>query len=161
MSPTGSDLRIGQLSRLCGLSPDTLRHYERLGLLSSERTPGRFREYGPDAERRVRIIQAALAIGFSLAEISTIFTERAAGRKPCRRTRELAGEKLIELDQRIDELSKLRKRLERVIARWDERLRGTVVGERAGLLDSLADDDPAPRRSSRRNLHSKTRRGSR
>src|ERR1051325_10149499 len=80
-----SHLRIGELARLNSLSPDTLRHYERLGLLSAARTPGRFREYGRDAVHRIRVIQAALAIGFTLAELSGIRAERAAGRAPGQR----------------------------------------------------------------------------
>lgn len=131
-------LRIGDLARVTNLSPDTLRHYERLGLLSATRTPGRFREYGSDAVHRVRVIQAALAIGFTLAELAEIFAERAAGRAPCHRVRKLAGAKLVSLTERIRELSRLRRQLERTLALWDGQLSGTPSGAPARLLDALA-----------------------
>ena len=140
-----SILRIGELAQHAGLSRDTLRHYERLGLLSATRTEGRFREYRRDAIQRVRVVQAALAIGFTLAELSEMFAERAAGRPPCRRARALAATKLAELTRRIEELSRLRARLERTLAVWDEQLAGTPAGVPARLLDSLASDEPAPR----------------
>ena len=131
-------LRIGELARLSRLSPDTLRHYERLGLLAAARTPGKFREYGSDAAHRVHVIQAALAIGFTLAELSEIFAERAAGRAPCQRVRKLAGAKLVALTERIADLSRLRRQLTRTLAIWDTQLAGTPAGVPARLLDSLA-----------------------
>ena len=138
-------LRIGELAQLTSLSPDTMRHYERLGLLSPARTPGRFREYGRDAVHRVRVIQAALAIGFTLAELSEILAERAAGRVPCQRVRKLAGAKLASLTQRIEQLSRLRRQLKRTLAVWDTQLAGTPAGVPARLLDSLASQSPSPR----------------
>jgi DNA-binding transcriptional MerR regulator len=142
-------LRIGELARLNSLSPDTLRHYERLGLLSAARTPGRFREYGRDAVQRVRVIQAALAIGFTLAELSEILAERTAGGAPCQRVRKLAAAKLDALTKRIEELSRLRRQLERTLAGWDTQLAGTAAGAPARLLDSLA-SQPRPQRTAAR-----------
>jgi DNA-binding transcriptional MerR regulator len=133
-------LRIGELARLAGLSPDTLRHYERLGLLSATRTPGQFREYGPEALRRVRVIQAALVIGFGLGELSQVFAERAAGRPPCKRVRAMAGEKLEELSRRIEELTRLRAQLAGTLASWDARLASTRGQAPAYLLDSLVEE---------------------
>jgi DNA-binding transcriptional MerR regulator len=137
-----SVLRIGELARLTRLSPDTLRHYERLGLISAARTTGGFREYGRDAAQRVHVIQAALAIGFTLAELSGILAERAAGRAPCQRVRKLAGAKLVALTERIAELSRLRRQLVRTLAIWDTQLAGTPAGAPARLLDSLARGAP-------------------
>jgi len=133
-----SCLRIGELARLTSLSPDTLRHYERLGLLSAARSPGQFREYGRDAVQRVRVIQAALAIGLTLAELSGLLAERATGRPPCRRARALAAAKLDALTKRIEELSQLRQHLARTLDVWDAHLAGTPAGVPARLLDSLA-----------------------
>jgi len=61
-------MHSGQLARQSGVSTDTLRHYERLGLLSlPQRTPGNYREYPPTSQQRVELIRRALTIGFSLA----------------------------------------------------------------------------------------------
>ena len=156
-------LRIGDLARVTGLSPDTLRHYERLGLLSATRTPGRFREYGHDAVHRVRVIQAALAIGFTLAELSGVLAERTAGRAPCQRVRKLAGAKLVALTERIRELSRLQRQLERTLAVWDSQLAGTPSGVPARLLDSLASRNDRRGAAARRNppWRSRSRRGPR
>lgn len=138
--PRSTPLRIGALAQQCGLSRDSLRHYERLGLLPTPaRTAGGFREYPEAAPRRVRVIQRALAIGFTLAELSTLFRERDAGRAPCRRVRALVGEKLIQLERTIAELQRLRRVLGRTLAAWDARLAQTGSGQPARLLEGLAD----------------------
>jgi DNA-binding transcriptional MerR regulator len=133
-------LRIGALARAAGLSPDTLRHYERLGVLPpASRTTGGFREYPIDATRRIRVVQEALKMGFTLAELASVFKERASGRHPCMRVRALAEEKLRALEVRIAELDRLRADLVRTLAGWDARLSASTLGRPAGLLDSLAD----------------------
>lgn len=146
-------LRIGALARAAGVSPDTLRHYERLGLLAVERrTTGGYREYSPAAVRRVNTIQAALAIGFTLKELGFLFRERAAGRPPCARARELAAGKLDELGDRIARLSALRRALAGLLQEWDQRLLATGKGEVAGLLDSLARRPLTPPARARRTV---------
>jgi DNA-binding transcriptional MerR regulator len=145
-------LRIGELARASGLSPDTLRHYERLALLPrAPRTIGGFREYPEDTVRRVKTIQRSLAIGFTLAELASIFSDRTAGRAPCRRVRALAGVKLRGLEEKIAELQRLRDGLQRTLAAWDVRLAAAEGGRAAGLLESLADraEEPERKRSGR------------
>jgi DNA-binding transcriptional MerR regulator len=133
-------LRIGALAQQCGLSRDSLRHYERLGLLPKPtRTAGGFREYADDVPRRVAVVQRALAIGFTLAELSAIFQERAAGRSPCRQVRALAGEKLRQLELTLTELQQLRGVLRRTLAAWDLKLAQAGAGRPASLLESLVD----------------------
>jgi DNA-binding transcriptional MerR regulator len=81
-------MRSGQLAHLTGVSTDTLRHYERLGLLPlPQRTTGNYRAYPPTSQQRVELIQRALAIGFSLSELKTILAVRDGGGAPCRRAR--------------------------------------------------------------------------
>ena len=135
-------LRIGELARQSGLSTDTLRHYERLQLLPVlTRTAGGFREYPPDAVRRVTVIQQALALGFGLEELAQFFRERAAGRPPCRAVRRLAQDKLDALEARIAAQVAARDALRELLQDWDDRLeRGRE--QPARLLDSLADVKP-------------------
>lgn len=133
-------LRIGQLAAATGLSPDTLRHYERLRLLRVERrTRSGFREYSPECVQRVRTIQAALTIGFTLKELAGLFAERAQGGRPCGRARQLAGAKLVELRREIDQLTQLCSALQRVLGDWDQRLLQTGRSEPARLLESLVE----------------------
>jgi DNA-binding transcriptional MerR regulator len=71
-------VQSGELSRLAGISTDTLRHYERLGVLPKPpRTAGGYRDYAANSLERVRLIQSALKVGFSLAELATILRMRA------------------------------------------------------------------------------------
>lgn len=150
MARANAGLRIGALARQAGLSVDTIRHYERLQLLPVlRRTPGGFRQYPPEAVRRVKVIQQALSIGFSLEELSSLFQERAAGRPPCRTVRRLAQAKLEALEQHIEHLLASRDALRALLMEWDERLE-QARGEPARLLDSLAQLDPFPASTSRR-----------
>jgi MerR family copper efflux transcriptional regulator len=147
MTSPRRSLRIGQLARACALSPDTLRHYERLGLLPHPpRTSGGFREYPEETPRRIRVIQRSLTIGFTLAELAAIFHDRSTGRAPCRRVRALAAAKLEALEAKLAELGRLRTALRRTLVAWDHRLASTAGGHAAGLLDSLAEADHDPER---------------
>lgn len=70
-------LRAGQLARRAGVSTDTLRHYERKGVLPiPRRTAKGYRQYPHQALERVRLIQRALAIGFTLDELAGILKVR-------------------------------------------------------------------------------------
>jgi len=143
-------LRIGELARQSGLSVDTLRHYERLKVLPVlPRTVGGFREYPPEAVRRVRIIQQALSMGFSLDELTQFFAARGAGRHPCRAVRRLAQLKLDALEQQIEAMLAARDVLRAVLQDWDGRLAQSRA-QPAALLESLADapllDRPEKRR---------------
>jgi MerR family transcriptional regulator, Zn(II)-responsive regulator of zntA len=97
-------LRIGELARLTSLSPDTLRAYERRGLVRpSARTRGRYREYGVEAVAQVERVQNALALGFTLAELSEFQRLRASKKPPCRAVRAAAEGKLQRVESERDE----------------------------------------------------------
>jgi DNA-binding transcriptional MerR regulator len=83
------------------------------------------------------VIRRAISLGFSLDELADIFRERAAGKPPCGRVRDLAGRKLAELDERIAALTALRTALAGTIAGWDARLRATKHGGFAHLLETI------------------------
>jgi DNA-binding transcriptional MerR regulator len=88
-------MRSGQLARTSGVSTDTLRHYERLGLLAvPERSPANYRNYPPGSVQRVHLIRRALGIGFSLEELKTILKVRDGGGTPCQRVRGMLREKI-------------------------------------------------------------------
>ena len=121
------------------MSTDTLRHYERKGLLPlPPRTAGGYRRYPSDAVARVRLIQRALVIGFSLDELSRVLRERAAGGAPCQKVRGIVQGRLADLNQQLADLKLLKRDLRAILAEWDSRLGRTAPGERAHLLDALA-----------------------
>lgn len=137
----GSDMRTGDLARRAGISADTLRHYERLGLLPEpERTPANYRRYAPEALDRLGWIRNGLAMGFSLAELRRILDVLQRGDTPCRGVMRLAVEKLQRLDRQIDDLVRYRCELRAVLADWDRRLGAASRSSKARLLQSL----PAP-----------------
>lgn len=131
-------LRAGELARLVGVSTDTLRHYERKGLLPApQRAANGYRQYGAGALDRVRLIRHALAIGFTIDELAVILKERDRGGTPCRKVRALAEAKLDEIETRLREMQSVRDDLRAVLRDWDSRLHTTASG-RAGLLEALA-----------------------
>ncbi len=75
------ELTTGHLGAATGVSADTIRHYEKLGLLMACRSDGGYRLYDPSAIIRVQTIRSAVKAGFTLAELSGIFRERDAGER--------------------------------------------------------------------------------
>jgi DNA-binding transcriptional MerR regulator len=131
-------MRSGQLARLTGVSTDTLRHYERLGLLPlPQRTAGNYREYPPTYQERVRLIQRALTIGFSPSELKTVLAVRDRGGVPCRHVRELLNSKLAQVDWHIENLTSLRTELNRLSKDWDTRSCRTKPGQASKLLETV------------------------
>jgi DNA-binding transcriptional MerR regulator len=131
-------MRSGELARTTGVSTDTLRHYERLGLLKRPaRTQGNYREYEPAAEQRVKLIQRALKIGFTLRELKEILGQRESGSAPCRRVRDLLGAKIRQVDAQLRNLAALHAELKQLRKQWDMRLRRTKPGQAARLLESM------------------------
>ena len=133
-------LRSGELARLTGVSTDTLRHYEKLGILpTSQRTTGGYRMFPPSSVERVRLAQRALQLGFSLSELSEILRTRDNGGVPCHRVLKLAEEKLRALSQQIEELRQTQAYMRRLVQDWRKELKHTPPGRKAMLLQSLVD----------------------
>jgi DNA-binding transcriptional MerR regulator len=131
-------MHSGQLARFAGVSTDTLRHYERLGLLPMpQRTASNYREYPPASQQRVDLIQRALTIGFSLSELKTILAVRDSGGAPCRNVRALMHSKIRDINQQIKNLVSMRVELNRLSKDWDRRLRRTKPGQAARLLEAV------------------------
>src|SRR5207248_8544451 len=96
-------LTSGTLAKTAGVSPDTIRHYERIGVLPvSVRTESGYRMFSHEATERVAAVQRALKVGYSLAELAEIFQARDSGGAPCKRTYALAQEKLVKVRGEIE-----------------------------------------------------------
>jgi len=132
-------LRIGEVARQAEVSPATVRLYERNGLVPrAMRSAGGYRGFPPGTIERLHVIQCALAIGFTIEELSHILHRRDAGGAPCREVQSLARAKLAELTRRRDEVDRLCRLLKTTLAQWGAAVARTPRGKRAGLLESLA-----------------------
>jgi len=141
-------MRTSDVARAAGVSADTIRLYERRGLVPHpRRTASGYRQYPPETVERVRLVRRALALGFTLEELAIVLTARDRGEVPCRAVRALASEKLEAIDVRLEELTALRERMVRVLDDWDARIARTPRDRPAGLLAALADLVPDDLRS--------------
>lgn len=132
-------LRSGNLAKVVGVSPDTLRLYERKGLLPLPlRSSNGYRCYSTESVARVRLIRAALSIGFTLDELARVLKIRDAGGAPCHKVRDLAAAKLQGLEQHIHQLLTLRNQLLEALETWNDILEHHPPDKPAGLLEALA-----------------------
>jgi DNA-binding transcriptional MerR regulator len=131
-------LRSGEVAKTTGVSSDTLRHYEKLGLLPAPvRSQGGYRLYPADTVALVQMIRSAVRVGFSLAQLADVLKERRVGGAPCRKVAQLAAEHIEALNQKIVDLTQLRDWLTATVEDWESRLTMLNAGERASLLESL------------------------
>jgi Hg(II)-responsive transcriptional regulator len=101
-------LTIGRLAEQADVGPDTIRFYERRGLLPApERTPSGYRIYADDTVERLRFIRRAKSLGFSLEEIRALLDLHDNG-GPKAEVKALTHRKLTEIDARIDDLRRIR-----------------------------------------------------
>lgn len=105
-------MRIGDLAATTGVSTQTLRFYEREGLIP---TPGRqsngYRVYDDDVASRVGFIRAAQTAGLTLADIAGVLALREDGQTPCSHVRTLLTDKLDDVRARQQELARLETEL--------------------------------------------------
>ncbi len=104
-----SQLTVSKLAEEAGTSPDTVRYYERIGLLpETERSPSGYRLYGDEAVERLRFIKRAQRFGLRLEAIGELLDIRRRGLCPCGHTRRLLEERVAELDEEMSSLARLR-----------------------------------------------------
>ncbi len=105
-------LRSGQLAAAVGVNIETLRYYERRGLLREpQRSLGRHRLYPPEAVTIMRVIKAAQRLGFTLDEVADLLASTRMGRRSDAGLHARAAAKLIEVDQKLVELTAVRDTL--------------------------------------------------
>lgn len=109
-SESQREMTIGSLAKAAGVGVETVRYYQRRGLLPEPaRAMGGFRYYGPDTLERLQSVKRAQQAGFSLADIAVLLKlDRVRDRHAAQR---LAVRKLAEIDQQIETLTKLRHAL--------------------------------------------------
>ena len=118
-----TDMTIGALAKAGGVGVETIRYYQRRGLLAEPARAGTVRRYGPQDARRLRFIRAAQDAGFTLAEIGELL-ELDAGEDRVR-ARELAQARIAAIDAQVAKLTAARAALEGLAKRC-------AAGEGAG-----------------------------
>lgn len=111
-------MRIGELAQRAGLSTDTIRYYERLGLLSAPaRGQNRYRNYDANAMEDLDFIRKARASGLKLSDVRDVMQIADGGRTPCDHVRATITARLAEVEERLRELRSLRTTLKATLAR--------------------------------------------
>jgi MerR family transcriptional regulator, mercuric resistance operon regulatory protein len=113
-------MRIGEVAAEAGVNIQTLRYYERRGLLAApERTGSGYRRYPGDTVRVVRFIKRAQELGFSLRECQELLGLASGEAGGCGAVRRLATRKIADLEARIAALRGMRRSLERLVQTCD------------------------------------------
>jgi MerR family mercuric resistance operon transcriptional regulator len=120
-------LTIGEFAKQGGVNVETIRYYQRRGLLQEPDKPREgFRRYPQESVKRIRFIKRAQVLGFTLEEIHGLLA--LDERKACVETRGMAAHKLELIEQKIADLSRMRKALSRLVR----------------ACDASSSDDPCP-----------------
>jgi MerR family mercuric resistance operon transcriptional regulator len=103
-------LTTGRLATRAEVNPQTIRYYEREGILQpSRRSPSGYRIFSEDAVHRIRFVKQAQTLGFSLREIQELLSMRPEKTgKECANVKRLAREKITEIDRKIGALAEMR-----------------------------------------------------
>lgn len=154
METPGPRLPIGALSRRTGCPIETVRYYERIGLLPRPpRTAGGYRMYGEEAVRRLAFVLRARALGFSPPEVRALLG-LAEGQEPsCAAVRDMAAAHLAEVRRKIDDL----QRLGRILADMVETCAEGRLPE-CPLIEALYRADGGRRSSDKRGNPRETKR---
>jgi DNA-binding transcriptional MerR regulator len=136
--PDAQSLKIGDVAQMTGVTVDTVRFYEKQGLLGTVRRTSGIRRYGQAAVRRLDFVRKAVGLGFSLAEIRSLLSLRVSSRTSCEALRERALGKLADVDAKIAELERMRDALAATCAT-------TTTSSPCPFLDALdLPVEPAP-----------------
>ena len=143
-------MRIGQLASQSGVPVDTIRYYEKLGLLPHPaRTTNGYRAYPDGAIARLQLIRNAVRFGFPLKEVARFLKVRDAGGAPCDQVRDGGRKLLMQMDEKIAELQATRAAMATTLQEWDRRLARAGAGQRAHLLDAVPSELKNPRTKTR------------
>ena len=130
-------LLIGRLAKLSGVRPDTIRFYERSGLLPKpQRLASGYRIYDDAALKQLRFIRKAQSLGFSLDEIQRIMNLRGHGKETCRSVVAMAEATLAETQAKLKDLQQFHDALAHYLARWKQNSKSKARAEFCRLIES-------------------------
>ena len=128
------NLTIGKLAKQTEVTIETIRHYQRIGLLAEPEKPDSgYRCYSADTVARIRSIKRAQQAGFTLKEIAALLSLDG---EHCADVRQLAEQKCRQIDRQIEDLTALRQ----VLATLVNGCQQTASSERCAILDAFSGD---------------------
>lgn len=131
-------LKIGELAKRADVNLQTVRYYEREGLLPEPpRLSSGYRLYPDTAVRRIRFIKRAQEIGFSLAEVSELLSLRVDARRGSGEVRALAQMKVADIDGKIRTLKAMKTALQRLT----DRCSGSGPASECPILTSIDSEE--------------------
>lgn len=134
-------LTTGTVAGRAGVNVETMRYYERRGLLPQPpRTLSNYRLYTDETVRRVRFIKRAQALGFILSEIKELLALRVDSTTSCGEVKRRTGEKIADIERKIHSLREMKKALEKLTAAC----RGKGPTAECPILDALGKPDRTP-----------------
>lgn len=114
-------MRVNEIATKTGVTPDTVRYYTRIGLLTpTKNAENGYKNYNRQDEKRLNFIIKARHLGFSIIEIQEIVKLSDDGRSPCCRVREIVRHRLDEAERTIAELQQLHDRMKRAADTWSD-----------------------------------------
>lgn len=132
--PGDDDLSIGTLARQSGVKLETIRYYERVGLLAApRRSAAGYRRYHGEAVGRLRFVRRARELGFSIAEVRRLLALADQRSRSCRRVHDIAAAHLEDVRHKLADLQRLEALLSEMVGSC---ARGTMPD--CPLLESLA-----------------------
>ncbi len=131
-----SSLTIGKVACQAGVGVETVRFYERQGLIAEPpRRASGYRQYPPETPSRIRFVRRAKLLGFTLKEIKELLSLRASPNSRCTDVRLRAEAKFENIQQKIRDLKKMNKALKQLIAACD----GLGSATECPILEALED----------------------
>ncbi len=130
-------MQIGQLAKRAGITTDTIRYYEREGLLPpAARTESGYRDYGPGVMDDLLFIKKAQALGLKLSDVREVLEISSGGKPPCEHVRATVSARLVEVEGRLRDLRALRATLRETLERVD-RAPAPKAGCRCAVIESV------------------------
>jgi DNA-binding transcriptional MerR regulator len=127
--------KIGEVAKQTGVGIETLRFYEKSGLLDRpSRTASGYRVYDSAILDRLAFIKKAQVLGFTLDEIRELIDHKRAGENPCGHVRAKVKSRLAELDERIRQMTLYREELAAELKQWERKRES--AGHVCGLIES-------------------------
>jgi DNA-binding transcriptional MerR regulator len=114
-------MTVTELARCAEVTPDTVRHYVRIGLLKPMRHRNNgYKLFTENDLDKLHFIRKARNLGYHLSEIAEILSEACQGRSPCPRVRDIIRKRIVENRCKLDEMLALQVRMEQALSVWEE-----------------------------------------